>query len=128
MKPDERARSRASEAVEFERYALALLRAEAVSQGRMLLAGNELPRDLSFTDALAPAGILEYSGPCFIFLVNRRQANKIQLITSRRTAAENQTADDPVTCRSVESHSICLNHKRIAWTARVARNPLHGPG
>lgn len=52
--------------VEYERYALALLSAEAVLQGKPLLFGNELPNSLSLTDAYASEGILDVPGPCFI--------------------------------------------------------------
>lgn len=66
MEPHERAREITNQAVEFERFALALLSAEALAQGKTLLVGNELPRVLSFADAFAPSGIYDLPGPCFV--------------------------------------------------------------
>lgn len=55
-----------SEAYEFERYALSLLRAEASAQGKVLMTSNELSEDLTFADAVAPQGLFDLSGPTFV--------------------------------------------------------------
>lgn len=43
------------DAVDFERYALAWLRAQALAEERVFLVGNELPREYAFADVYAPA-------------------------------------------------------------------------
>src|SRR5262249_50605325 len=50
----------------FERYALALLQAQAIAEGRILLTGNELSREFAFADAVAPLGLFELPGPVLV--------------------------------------------------------------
>lgn len=66
MDPHKRQSEISRRAYEFERYVLALLRAEAVEQGKILFSGNEMGRELTFADAVAPAGLFDLPGPVFI--------------------------------------------------------------
>lgn len=66
MEPHDRARDIHQQAIDFERLALSVLRAEAAAEGKTLLVGNELPKRLAFADGYAPGGILDLPGPCFI--------------------------------------------------------------
>ncbi|HEV7768739.1 MAG TPA: hypothetical protein VGQ76_27350, partial [Thermoanaerobaculia bacterium] len=66
MDPTDKSWSQASEGVEFERFALSVLSAQSVADEKVLLIGNELPRELAFADAFAPAGFMDLPGPCVI--------------------------------------------------------------
>jgi hypothetical protein len=50
----------------FEQFVTEILRAEAAQQRKVLLVGNEIPKESIFADALAPHGIFELPGPTYI--------------------------------------------------------------
>jgi hypothetical protein len=52
--------------IEFERYVLTIFRAEATSQNKVLLTGNEIDTRLRFVDAIAPQGLFNLQGPVFL--------------------------------------------------------------
>jgi hypothetical protein len=64
---------------DFERYALELLRAAAVGQGKLLLLGNEAPRELAFTDAFAPHGLFDLPNPVFVEIHFQPTARQLKL-------------------------------------------------
>lgn len=53
-------------AVEFEHFALAVLRADASARKRRLLTGSEAGAEYAFADAVAPAGAFGLDGPTVI--------------------------------------------------------------
>jgi hypothetical protein len=53
-------------AYEFERYVISLLRAQANEEGKTLLSSNEISKELSFADAIAPLGLFNLPGPVII--------------------------------------------------------------
>jgi hypothetical protein len=55
-----------TDGLDFERQVLSLLKDTAISEGKIILSGNELPKSLIDIDAYAPAGILNFEGPCII--------------------------------------------------------------
>jgi len=65
------------ESIYFERQVLSLLKEKAISDEKILLSGNELPKSLERLDAYAPAGILDLEGPCIIEIKNTLNTSSI---------------------------------------------------
>jgi hypothetical protein len=71
-------------AFEFERYVIALLRAQANEEGKTLLSGNEINRELAFADAIAPLGLFGLEGPVVIEIKIRYTERILQIIRETR--------------------------------------------
>lgn len=68
----------------FERVVLALLRAEAAAQGRVLLVGSEIEPALAFADAVAPRGFADLPGPCVVLVYQGRVSTLMEQIDQVR--------------------------------------------
>jgi hypothetical protein len=79
MNSQEHNSDKAQRALQFERYVIALLRAQATEQGKTLLSGNEISRELAFADALAPLGLFDLQGPVIIEIKIRYSERVLEL-------------------------------------------------